>query len=99
MFVLGNLAGAFASILDVAVNVLWWLILIRAVISWVSPDPSNTAVQFLYRVTEPLLAPFRNIIPAWRLGVDVSPLFAMLVLIFIQRFIVRTLLDLSVIWR
>jgi YggT family protein len=99
MFVLANLFGALASILDVAINILWWLIIIRALISWVNPDPYNPIVRFLYTVTEPFLAPFRRIIPSWRMGIDISPILAILALMFVRFFVVRTLYDLSIMLR
>jgi YggT family protein len=55
------------------------LIIVRAILSWFSPRPANVLAIYLYRVTEPLLAPLRRIIP--RVGmVDLSPLGAILLL-------------------
>ena len=58
MFVLSNFIVAIATILDYGLTIASWLVIIRALISWVNPDPYNPIVQFLYRVTEPILAPF-----------------------------------------
>jgi YggT family protein len=91
MFVLGNLITALATILDYMLTIAGWLIIIRALISWVNPDPYNGLVQFLYKATEPLLAPFRRFIPAYSIGIDISPIFALLVLWFLKLFLVRTL--------
>jgi len=55
MFVLANFIGAIATILNMVLTILIWLIIISAVISWVNPDPYNPIVQFLYRATEPIL--------------------------------------------
>ena len=96
MFILGNFIYAIASILSLAVTILWWLIIIRAVISWVNPDPHNPIVQFLYKATEPILMPFKRIIPAYNIGIDLSPIFAILALMFVRYFVVRTLFDLAV---
>ena len=95
MYVLGNLLYAVAIILGYACSIATWLIIIRALISWVSPDPYNTIVQILHRTTEPILAPFRRIIPAYKLGIDVSPILAIIFIMFIRLFVVRTLLDLA----
>jgi YggT family protein len=73
----------------------YWLIIIRAVISWVNPDPYNPLVQFLYKVTEPMLAPFRRIVPIYSIGVDISPIFAIILILFLQRFLIPTLYDLA----
>lgn len=95
MFVLGNLFAALAQVVDTVITVFWWLILIRALVSWVNPDPSNTIVIFLHRVTEPILSPFRRIIPAWNVGIDVSPLLALLFLMFARVFLVQSLFGLA----
>jgi YggT family protein len=76
--------------------VLYWLILIRALISWVNPDPHNPIVQFLYKATEPILNPIRMILPlGLRFGMDISPIIAFLAIIFLKSFLVRTMLDLA----
>ena len=93
MFVLGNFLGALATIADVILSVFYWLILIRALISWVNPDPYNAIVQFLYRMTEPILQPIRKMLPP--MGIDLSPIIAFLAIIFLRYFLVRTLLDWS----
>ena len=93
MFVLSNFIMACARIVDVLLTLCYWLILIRAVISWVNPDPYNTIVIFLRRVTEPVLEPIRRIMPAS--GIDFSPIIAFLLIIFLKSFLVSTLIDLS----
>jgi len=93
MFVLSNLIGAMAHIVDVVLSIFYWLILIRALISWVNPDPYNVIVQFLYRTTEPVLQPIRRILPP--MGIDISPIIAFLAVIFLKGFLVATLMDIS----
>ena len=95
MFVFGNLIMAFATILDYILTIMNWLIIIRALISWVNPDPYNVIVQFLYRVTDPILAPFRRFMPGNSIGVDISPIFALLVVWFLKLFLVRTLFGIA----
>ena len=96
MFVLSNLILALAKILDVILTMLYWLILIRALISWVNPDPYNQIVQFLNKVTEPILYPIRRALPlGFRIGIDISPIIAFLAIIFLKSFLVQTLVDLS----
>ena len=95
MFVLGNFFQALAVVLGYLLEIMWWLIVIRALLSWVSPDPSNPIVRFIERTTEPLLAPFRQLLPAYRLGIDISPLSALLFLYFLKIFVVQTLLGLA----
>lgn len=91
MFVLGNLFLALARIIDVVLNLLYWIIIIRAIVSWVNPDPFNQIVQFLYGITEPILEPIRRVLP--RTPIDFSPLIAILLIVFIQKFLVTTLID------
>jgi len=96
MFVLSNLFAALASLSSVILTILYWLILIRALISWVNPDPYNPVVQFLYKTTEPILYPIRKMIPIrMGIGIDISPIIAFLILIFLRSFLVKTLLDIS----
>ena len=92
MFVLGNFFQALATVLRYVLDIYWWLILIRAVLSWVSPDPYNPIVQFIERATEPVLAPFRRLVPAYKMGLDISPLLAALLIYFLKIFLVQTLL-------
>lgn len=97
MFVLANFLIAAARILDIALTILYWLILIRALISWVNPDPYNPIVQFLYKTTEPILYPIRRLLPlALRFGIDISPIIAFLAIMFLRAFLVKTLLDLAI---
>lgn len=96
MFILSNFLFAFARILDVVLTVTYWLILIRAIISWVNPDPYNPITQFLYKTTEPILYPIRRILPlGLRLGIDISPIIAFLLIIFLRSFLIKTLLDIG----
>lgn len=96
MFVLANLLVAVAHVLDIILNTLYWLILIRALLSWVNPDPYNPIVGFLYKTTEPILDPIRRILPSGlRFGIDISPIIAFLAIMFLRSFLIRTLLDLS----
>jgi len=91
MYVFGNFLYALAIILNYLITIMTWVIIIRALISWVNPDPYNVIVQILHRLTEPVLAPFRRIIPAHNLGIDISPVLAILCLWFVRLFVVRTM--------
>ena len=96
MFVLSNFLSALAYVLNVFLTIFYWLILVRAVVSWVNPDPYNSIVQFLYKATEPILQPIRRILPiSFKIGIDISPLIAFFVILFVRGFLVRTLFDLA----
>ncbi len=94
MFVLGNLLGAVAMVLSWAINILIWIIIINALLSWVRPDPYNPIVRTLAAVSDVILNPIRRLIPM-RVGIDFSPLIAILLLYFTQAFVVATLRDLA----
>ena len=96
MFVFSNFIAALAYILDILFSALYWLIIIRALLSWVNPDPNNGIVQFLHKVTEPILYPLRKILPFnFRIGIDLSPILAFLIIIFLKRFVVMSLIELA----
>ena len=96
MFVFGNFFQAAAAVSGALIEILWWLVVIRALLSWVNPDPANPIVQFIERATEPLLAPFRRWIPTFKIGIDLSPLLALLFLYFLKVFLLQTLMGLAV---
>lgn len=91
MFVMGNFLSAVAWLLDYILLLYMFVIIARAVISWVSPDPYNPIVQFLYRATEPVLEPIRRKLPSGAIGLDFSPIIVILAIIFLRMFLVETL--------
>jgi len=93
MFVMSNLFFALANIVSIVLSLFYWLILIRALISWVNPDPFNPIVQFLYRMTEPILQPIRRFLPP--MAIDISPIIAFVAIVFFKSFLVATLYDLG----
>lgn len=93
MFIPANFINALATILDVALNLYMWIIVIRALISWVNPDPYNPIVQILYRITEPVLYPIRKRLPFGQ--IDFSPIIVILIILFLQYFLVASLKDLA----
>jgi len=93
-----NVGGAFLrAVLEVVfaiLTVIQWLVIIAAVISWVNPDPRNPIVQFLYRTTEPILRPFRKILPPQRTGgIDLSPILVILLILFLKVFLSNVFLN------
>ena len=84
---------ALAKVVDVVLFLAYWLILIRALISWVNPDPYNPIVQFLYRTTEPILQPIRRFLPV--MTIDLSPIIAFLGIMFLRSFLVNTILGIG----
>ncbi len=95
MFILANLLLAIAKILGIVCDLMMLIIIIRALISWVNPDPYNPIVIFLNKVTEPILGPIRRLIPMHGIGIDVSPIIAWLGIVFIKTFLVKTLYEIA----
>lgn len=91
MFVLNNFMMALAQLLDFLLTAYLWIVIGRAVISWVNADPSNPVVRFLYEVTEPLLSRIRKWLPVTMGGIDFSPMILILMIMFLQSFLVPTL--------
>jgi len=96
MFILSNLIMAIAKILSIILSIYMWVIIIRAVVSWVNPDPFNPIIRVLYQVTEPVLWRIRKILPLQFGGIDFSPFLLVLVIIFLQQFLVNSLLELAI---
>jgi YggT family protein len=95
MFALRNLIEALAYILNLALTIYMWVIIARAILSWVNPDPYNPIVRFLYNITEPVMSWVRRRVPLIFGGLDLSPLLILLAIVFLQRFLVSTLWDLA----
>ncbi len=96
MFVLGNLIIAVAKIIHIVLNIYMWIIIARAILSWVNPDPHNQIVQFLYRATEPVLARVRRWLPFGRMAIDVSPIVVILAIYFLDEFLIKSMIELAV---
>src|SRR3990172_9131881 len=95
MFILGNFIMAVAKIIDMALTIYMWIIVIRALISWVNPDPYNPIVTFLYRATEPVLGRVRRWLPLRGLGIDISPIIVIVAIVFLQSFLLKSLIELA----
>jgi len=91
MFVISNLLAAVAKVLDIALTIFMWIIIARAILSWVSPDPYNPIVRFIHNITEPVLYQIRKRIPLNFGGIDFSPIIILLAVIFLQQFVVESL--------
>ena len=96
MNVPGAVGGALVDVILMLLNILQWLIIIAALVSWVSPDPRNPIVRFLYATTEPILRPFRRILPPRRTGnIDFSPILVILLIFFLRQLIIRLVMTRS----
>jgi len=94
MFVFSNFLHAVAYVIEILLNIYMWIVIARALISWVNPDPYNPVVNFLYRATEPVLSRVRRIIPDLG-GIDMSPLIVLLIIYFLKEFLVKSVYMIS----
>lgn len=95
MFIMGNFITASVKIIDMGLTLYMWIIVARALISWVNPDPYNPIVMFLYRATEPVMAPIRRWLPLRGLGIDISPIIVIAAIVFLQSFLLKSLIELA----
>lgn len=95
MFVLGELFKSLAFLFNTIFNILYFLLIVRIILSWFAANPYNEIVQLLYRITDPILAPFRRL-PLQMGPIDFSPIVAFLALWFVRNFVVGILLQLAV---
>jgi YggT family protein len=95
MFVLKYLIMALAEVIDIVLVSYMVIIIARALISWVNPDPYNQIVIILYRLTEPILGPIRRMLPLRNIGIDFSPFIVILVIIFLRLFLVQIIRHIS----
>jgi YggT family protein len=95
MFIFANFLIALAQVLDYLLWAYMWILIGRIIVSWVNADYGNPIVRFLYAATEPVLAPVRRRLPLFAGGLDLSPIVVWIAIIFLQRFLVRSLYDLA----
>jgi len=95
MFILGNFLAAAAKVLSLALNFYMWIVIARAVLSWVNPDPYNPIVRFIHTLTEPVLNQVRRRLPVVFGGVDLAPVVVLLAILFLEHFVVASLYELA----
>ncbi len=91
MFAIGYFLNAIAVVVDFVLAAYMWIIIGRALISWVNPDPYNPIVRFLREVTDPVLSRIRRVLPLAAGGIDFSPMILIAGIIFLRGFLVPTL--------
>jgi len=95
MFIFSNFLIAIARILDIGLSLYMYITIARAILSWVNPDPYNPIVRFLHAVTEPVLCRIRKMIPFSSGAMDFSPIVVILAILFIQSFVVQSLVQMA----
>jgi len=91
MYPIGFFLAASAKVLEIVLELYMWIIIIRALLSWVNPDPYNPIVQFLHSITDPVMYRVRRLLPMSGMGIDFSPIVVILGIIFLQTFLVNTI--------
>lgn len=94
MFVISNFLVALADLINVVITFYIWVVIARAIVSWISVDAYHPVVRFLYQVTEPVLGRIRRVLPVMG-GLDLSPMILIFALVFLQGFIVPNLHDMA----
>jgi YggT family protein len=96
LFVAGDFLSAVAVVLDKLLEIYMWVVIIRALLSWVRPDPYNPIVRFISNLVDPVTYRLSRIIPT-RIGmVDLSPIILIAFIWLLQRFLVAVLIDVAV---
>ncbi len=95
MFILSNFIHSLATLIDIFLSLYTWVLIIRALISWVNPDPYNPIVRFLYNITDPLMYRVRRYLPLQFGGIDLTPMVIIFAIIFLRSFLVSTLHQLA----
>lgn len=92
MILFANLLAAVARIIHIILLVYLWVVIIRAVLSWINIPSLYPLSVILYRLTEPVMRPLRRIIPPYKLGgIDVTPIIVILLILFVDSFLVKSL--------
>lgn len=95
MYIVGYFLLAAAKVMDVVLLFFMWVVVFRAVLSWVNPDPYNAIVRFINNVTEPVLYPIRSKLPMNYGGIDFSPIIVILIVLFMRTFVVNSLMRIA----
>jgi len=95
VFVFGNIVIGFASVLDMMLTIYMWLLIGRAIVSWVNADPRNPIVRFLIMVTDPPLRVIRRMLPSSLryFPLDIAFLVLFGLVIFARFAVVQSLVD------
>ena len=96
MFVFGNFLGGIAYVVNMLLEIYLWVVIIRTILSWIRPNPFNPLVRIIYGLVDPITYRLSRLLPT-RIGMfDIAPFVVILIIIFLQRFLVSSLADLAV---
>jgi YggT family protein len=87
--------SALYQVVNLVFQIYIFIVIARALVSWVNPDPYNPIVRFLYNVTEPVLARLRRILPLQFGGFDLSPIVLLVLLSVVEQLLLKIIWQLS----
>ena len=95
MPIMAGFVRAIAGLLNLLIILYIWIIIARAILSWITPYPYHPLVRLIYRLTEPILRPIRRRLPVIYGGIDLSPLIVILALFILRSLLVDSLYSLA----
>lgn len=92
MIFLANFLLAISKILHILLMIYMWILILRAVFSWIPAPSLRPLAIILYNLTEPLLKPIRRYVPPYKMGgLDISPMILIILIVFIDTFLIKSL--------
>ena len=83
------LISAVFQVLQAVLSIYFWIVIGRAVISWVNPDPYNPIVRFLHNATDPVFDRIRRVLPLQFGGMDFTPIALLIVIGVLQNMLAQ----------
>jgi YggT family protein len=80
--------------IDLVFEVMYWLIIVRVLLSWIPHNPYNPIIRFIYEVTEIVMAPVRRVLPLQAMGIDFSPIVVLILLQLVKVLAINVLIGL-----
>ncbi len=90
--ILHLLIWAILGVTSLFLKIFWFAMIIMVIVSWIAPNSHNPAAELAWQISEPVLAPFRRIVPNLG-GMDISPIFAFIAIQLIQSFLMPKLAE------
>ncbi len=89
------LFSALYQVVTLVFQIYIFIVIARALVSWVNPDPYNPIVRFLYNVTDPVLDRMKRILPLQFRGIDLSPVALLILLSVVEQMLLVIIVQLS----
>jgi YggT family protein len=89
------LLSTLVEVINLVFQIYIFIVIARALVSWVNPDPYNPIVRFLHQATDPVLDRIRRVIPSQFGGIDFSPIILLIGLSLVRRLLLELLTQLA----